>query len=304
MYYRINERLEHLNDPVWDRTAMIAVTLSREDWEVLKTQLGFPDYAGIDQTVIRSCRAEAYARYIYGSLCVPNPQHLQGHPTKLAFYINESYLVIIENSGLADKVIGRMVHRYQSQNMTPEFFLYGFFQEFLKDDIELLEKYETQLFLLEEDAWKGNLRDLLPTILKSRRELTILRNYYEQMEDLAREIESNVKGYFVKENLAILGTLSERADRLQSIAQQSIEYCQTLRDSLQALSDHKQNKTIQFLTILTSIFFPLTVITGWYGMNFAHMPEIESRFGYPGVIVVSGTVIAVEFLILKWKKMI
>lgn len=41
------------------------------------------------------------------------------------------------------------------------------------------------------------------------------------------------------------------------------------------------------MTVLTSVFFPLTVITGWYGMNFTHIPELEARYGYPLLIAIS-----------------
>ena len=84
--------------------------------------------------------------------------------------------------------------------MSPEFFLSAFLQEFLNEDIELLEKYESHLFLMEERALRGNIKNLLANILKSRRELTRLRNYYEQMKDLARDLSGNSKDYFDSEN--------------------------------------------------------------------------------------------------------
>lgn len=285
-------------------SSMAAVTLTEEEWEIRKVLLCFPSYTGFEHSKVHSCRAEAYAKYIYGSLCVPDRKNLLSASMKLIFYINPHFIVFIDNDGLSDRVIGHMVHRYQGQEMCPEFFLYGFLGEFLTDDIELLEKYEKHLFLLEEKALHGNIKNLLPNILKARRQLTILRNYYEQMEDVSRELGSNVKNYFDSEHLQLLQPLTDRADQLQGIAQQSIEYCQTLRDFEQAQSDHKQNKTIQFLTILTSIFFPLTVITGWYGMNFTYMPEIDTKYGYLIIILVSAAVITLEFVILKKKKML
>ena len=241
------------------------LTLSPAQWEQQKTALYFPSYAGLENTIIRSCKAEIYPHYISGSICI---------------------------------------HRYESQEMSPELFLYGFFSEFLTDDMELLESYERKLFLLEENAMRGNIHDLMPRLLKSRRELTRLRNYYEQIDDTARQLQGNVRNYFDPERLQLLQLIGDRACRLQQVAQQSIDYCQTLRDFEQAQSDHKQNKTMQLMTVLTSVFFPLTVITGWYGMNFTHMPELEARFGYPLLIAISLGVIAVEFWILKKRKII
>lgn len=57
---------------------------------------------------------------------------------------------------------------------------------------------------------------------------------------------------------------------------------------------------MKFLTVISTIFFPLTLITGWYGMNFRDMPELEN--GYPGVVVLSMIVVAVCIFVFKKKK--
>ncbi|MCI5870389.1 MAG: cobalt transporter, partial [Dorea sp.] len=49
-------------------------------------------------------------------------------------------------------------------------------------------------------------------------------------------------------------------------------------------------------------FFPLTLITGWYGMNFQNMPELQS--GYPGVIILSVIVVVICIILFKKKKML
>lgn len=304
MYYQITGTLRHLKRIQTTDNTFFAVTLTPDRWDLQKTRFGFPSYIGWENAGVHSCKAEVFARYIFGSLYIPDRTHLLEPPLKLTYYVNETCIAFVDGDGLADKIIGRMVHKYENQEMTPEFFLYGFFSEFLDDDIELLEKYENRLFELEENALKGNVQNLLPRLLRARRELTRLRNYYEQMEDMARELEGNVKNYFNQENMQLLHLFGDRAERLQNMAQQAIEHCQTLRDFEQAQSDHKQNRTVQFLTILTSIFFPLTVITGWYGMNFQYMPELEAEYGYVTIGLVSLGVIAVELIILKWKKML
>ena len=81
-----------------------------------------------------------------------------------------------------------------------------------------------------------------------------------------------------------------------------LEYAQQVRDVYQSQVDARQNNNMQFLTVLSTIFFPLTLITGWYGMNFQNMPELKN--GYPGVIVLSLIVIIVCILIFKRKKIL
>ena len=52
----------------------------------------------------------------------------------------------------------------------------------------------------------------------------------------------------------------------------------------------KQN-AMQLLTIVTTVFMPLSLITGWYGMNFANMPELEWEYGYPAAVALSVLVV-------------
>ena len=290
-----------LNNPICIENVL---TLSPAQWEKQIVSLRFPPYAGLENTIIRSCKAEIYPRYISGSLCIPDRKRLLETSFCFTFYINESSIVFVSEDSVPDRIIETMIRRYESQDMSPELFLYGFFSEFLTDDMELLESYERKLFLLEENAMRGNIHDLMPRLLKNKRELTRLRNYFEQIDDMAGQLQGNVRNYFDPERLQLLQLIGDRACRLQQVAQQSIDYCQTLRDFEQAQSDHKQNKTMQLMTVLTSVFFPLTVITGWYGMNFSHMPELDARFGYPLIIAISLCVIAIEFWILKKRKII
>ena len=56
------------------------------------------------------------------------------------------------------------------------------------------------------------------------------------------------------------------------------------------------------LTIVTTIFMPLTLIAGWYGMNFKYMPELESGWGYPITIIVSILIVLGSLLFFKKKK--
>ena len=81
------------------------------------------------------------------------------------------------------------------------------------------------------------------------------------------------------------------------------EYIIQLRDLVQNQLSVRQNKIMTLLTVVTSIFMPLTLITGWYGMNFRYMPELEYRVSYPMVLVICIVIVAVSlwwFRKQKW----
>ena len=75
-----------------------------------------------------------------------------------------------------------------------------------------------------------------------------------------------------------------------------------MRELFQAEIDIRQNHIMKILTIVTTIFLPLSLVAGWYGMNFAYMPELSWKYGYPAVIVVSALVTLICLLIMNKEK--
>jgi magnesium transporter len=89
---------------------------------------------------------------------------------------------------------------------------------------------------------------------------------------------------------------------------QVIDTVETLRDMVTGMLDiylssvsNRLNAVMKVLTIIATIFIPLTFIVGVYGMNFKYMPELEWRFGYP-VLWLIMLVIGVSMLIFFRKK--
>ena len=91
---------------------------------------------------------------------------------------------------------------------------------------------------------------------------------------------------------------------------QVIDLMETYRDQLSGLTDlylsslsQRMNEVMQVLTIIGSIFIPLTFIAGIYGMNFASMPELQWKYGYPmvwGVMLLTAFGLFLYFRKRKW----
>jgi magnesium transporter len=72
-----------------------------------------------------------------------------------------------------------------------------------------------------------------------------------------------------------------------------------MRDSYLSLNSHQTNNVMKVLTIITSIFSPLTLIAGIYGMNFEHMPELTWRYGY---FLAIGLMLLIGISMYRWFK--
>ena len=135
-----------------------------------------------------------------------------------------------------------------------------------------------------------------------RGKLLELRSHYEQLLDVGQVLEENENQFFSDENIRFFRLFTGRMARRLDMVSNLRDYTVQVRDLYQAKLDVKQNRIMTILTIVTTIFMPLTLIVGWYGMNFQYMPELDSPYAYPIVIVVSLSVVLLSLLFFRIKK--
>lgn len=81
-----------------------------------------------------------------------------------------------------------------------------------------------------------------------------------------------------------------------------LELAQQVKDAYQSQVDARQNKSMQYLTVISTIFLPLTLITGWFGMNFEDMPGL--KHGFPWTVGICIAIVVVSIIIVKLKRLI
>jgi len=126
--------------------------------------------------------------------------------------------------------------------------------------------------------------------------------HYEQIIDMTQELEENENGFFNEDNLRYIHLFMNLMARRYDSAVSLREHTMQVRDLYNAQLEVRQNRTMTLLTVITTIFMPLTLIAGWYGMNFRYMPELGWRIGYPLVIVISIAIVVFCLIIFKKKR--
>lgn len=140
-------------------------------------------------------------------------------------------------------------------------------------------------------------------LTKYRQKLSELDAYYEQLNVIGDLLESQDEISLIQ-NTESWKRYALSTERLQKHVYLLRENLLQLRELYQSQQDAKQNKTMCILTVVTTIFLPLTLLTGWCGMNFVYMPEIHWRFGYIAVIAAAIVIVIFEIIYFKKKKLL
>lgn len=301
MFFTIEETLKKVSREEINGKQFVAV-LSAEEWMKNKDsfELGMdiePDLADIFLT-----KAEVNYDSLTGTFSIPDRKNPSGDDLKFAFVMDEKGIVFIDNSGAALDIIQGVQRTKKWKMPSLERFLYDFLDQIVKDDLRLMEKYEDELDHMEQAIIDGD--ENLPSgrLNGIRNDIRYLRIHYEQLMDLAAEFEENENGFFKLENLRYFRLFINRADRLHEASMSLRDYTMQLRDLYKAQLDLKQNRIMTVLTVVTTIFMPLTLIVGWYGMNFVYMPELKWEGSYPIVIAVSILIVVLSLIFFKRKK--
>ena len=175
-----------------------------------------------------------------------------------------------------------------------------FFTHLLNDDMESIDAFEKTITDAEDHALLGNNTDYSNKIIKFRKHLLHLKHYYNQLQVIFDGLLENENELFNEEILRKLTILHNRIDHLQMSVSTLRDYVTQMREAYQAQVDIEQNNIMKIFTLITAIFLPLTLMVGWYGMNFKYMYELESIYSYPIFILVSIFVCAI--LIIYFKK--
>ena len=303
MYYYIKntlEKAEKLN--LSKKTYKYVAVLTFAEWLEHRDQFDMGIEMDIDLSAIHSTKAEVNYDSLTGTFSVPDRAHISAPNTRFAFALDEKGIVFIDDSGYVLKQIENIINTKRWTLPSLERFLYDFLEQIVVQDQAILEQFDAELDSIESGILEGGIENPSLRVSRIRSDLRDLRNHYEQLLDLSQELEENENNFFRKDHTRYFHLFSQRVSRLHDLTSTLREFSIQIRDLYQSQLDVKQNRIMALLTIISSIFMPLTLIAGWYGMNFKYMPELEYKISYPLVIAISIAIVIVSLIFFKKKK--
>ncbi len=205
---------------------------------------------------------------------------------RLLMYIDANDLIIYCQDAKAYRYCQEVVEQLQLEDdPTNERVFYRFFMRLLRGDMQYLENMEAHINADMMTLLNGQLEGALDNITVTRQELIRLKHYYEQLNTVFDDILIDDHDFFSEEAMKRISILDTRTDRYINKVQDLQVLISQTQDTYQAQLSIQQNDLMKIFTIVTSIFLPLTLIVGWYGMNFENMPELTWKYGYLAVII-------------------
>ena len=168
----------------------------------------------------------------------------------------------------------------------------------------ILEKLGEGIELLQEELIRNPTKTTLQQIHKMKRQMILFRR---SVWPLRETVGSLLRGESDAIHKSTLVYLRDVYDHLIHV----IDSVEIYRDMLAGMMDlylsslsNRMNEIMKVLTVIATIFMPLTFIAGVYGMNFKYMPELEWHWGYPAVLLLMAAVVVYMLFYFSRKKWI
>lgn len=259
-------------------------------------------FAAGGQSNIHFCKAQRLGDVVAGTFSIPSKKNPAGIKTVFGYCLMEDQLIFLDDGKYAKHVLDEMSRQKLTDVDSPSLLLFDFMEYILRDDLIFLQKMEDGLNRLEEGLFNGETAEFDRRFLAARKSLSALSSYYSQMSDVGETLQQRAAERQSSRETQLFELFSEKAGRLQATVQTLKEYSMQLREMYQTRIDMRQNEIMKFLTIVTTVFMPLTLVAGWYGMNFSNMPELKAPYGYAVICAVCLVIVIVEIWVFKVKK--
>ncbi len=165
-----------------------------------------------------------------------------------------------------------------------------------------VEHFDDEIERLEDEVLLYPTSDTVRRIHALRRRMLQLRKVVHPLREAVIQLQRN-EGNLFSDDVGVF--LRDVEDHL-ALVLESIEHDREVLGGLLELymthESNRMNEVMKVLTIIATIFIPLTFIAGVYGMNFVYMPELTQRWGYPAVLAVMLAVVIAMFIFFRRKR--
>ncbi len=248
-------------------------------------------------------KIEDYGDYLYVAVRMLAPGDDRGFRSEqVSLVLGENYVVsFLEHPGTAfDRVREHLragAGRLRGEGA--DYLFHALLDAIVDEYFGVIEVFGERIEAVEEEVVADPDRETLQAIYALKRSLVALRRAVWPLRDVVAELERGESALIREPTLAYLRDVYDHTIEVA-------ETVETYRDTMSGTLDvylssqsSRMNEIMKVLTIIATIFIPLTFIAGVYGMNFAHMPGIAHPWGYPAALASMVAVAVIMILYFK-----
>jgi magnesium transporter len=190
------------------------------------------------------------------------------------------------------------------RKMGADYLAYSLLDAVVDNYFVILEKIGERIEWLEENIVKNPNVEIMNEIHKLKREMLYLRKSVWPLRELLNNMIKAESLLIKKITLKYLRDVYDHTIQIIDTAEIFRDMLSGIHDTYLTSISNRMNEIMKVLTIIATIFIPLTFIAGIYGMNFKFMPELGLKWGYFGVWIVIVLVVVAMIIYFKRKKWI
>jgi magnesium transporter len=214
----------------------------------------------------------------------------------VSLFFGGSYVVTVQERADGDVfegVRGRIrAGRGRLRATGPDHLVYALIDSVVDGYFPVLESVGERLDQLEDECVASNGGMLLPHIQALRRDLLTVRRAIWPTREALVALQREESKLVAPETRVFLRDCYDHAVEAIDIVETDRETASSVMEIYLATQNQRLNEVMKVLTVIATLFIPLTFIASIYGMNFEHMPELKSRWGYPGALGLMAGVVA------------
>jgi magnesium transporter len=188
------------------------------------------------------------------------------------------------------------------RRMGADYLAYALIDAIADNYYVILEHLEQKLEPLEESILTDPAQSHARELLSIKREIVYLRRTLWPLRELLVQLQRDAPGRMDEEIQPFLRDLQDHVIQVIELLESFEEMAGSILDTYLSAVSNRMNDVMRVLTIIATIFIPLTFIVGVYGMNFEHMPELSWRWAYPTIWGVMAAVVLALVFFFRRKK--
>lgn len=225
---------------------------------------------------------------------------------QISFILGKNYVISLQegNTDIFEPVRNRLRSaKGRIRGLGPDYLLYALMDTVVDHYFSVLEVLGERIEVLEDELLTDHARETLPRMHILRRELLSLKKMAWPLREVIGAMLRSETGLIRQATRFYVRDLYDHIIQVVDSLENYRELASALLEIYLSSASNRMNEVMKVLTIIATIFIPITFIAGVYGMNFEYMPELKWRWGYVlvwGVMIVMIVVMLSYFKKKKW----